>query len=269
MNNKISILGCGWLGLPLAEFLISKGFSVKGSTTNYNKLSLLSSRNIDPFLLELKPGIKGDRIKEFFNSEILIIDIPPGGDDKVTYHPEQVKSILDEVKGSFVSKIIFISSTSVYGNVNREVTEIDEHDPEKESGKALKIVEDMLVSEPSFEKTIIRFAGLIDDDRNPVKFFAGRKNISGGNIPVNLIHRKDCINVIYQVIVLDAWGGIFNACSEMHPSKREFYTAAAEKLNLPVPGFIDTDDGYKIVNSDKLKRRLGYKFLYPDPLQMI
>ncbi len=185
MNNKISILGCGWLGLPLAEFLISKGFSVKGSTTNHSKLSLLSSKNIHPFLLELNPAIKGDRIKEFFDTEILIIDIPPGGgEDKINYHPKQVESILDEVQGSSASKVIFISSTSVYGNVNREVIEIDELKPEKESGKALMLVEDMLFADDSFEKTIIRFAGLLDDDRNPVKFFAGRKNIPGGNIPV-------------------------------------------------------------------------------------
>ena len=270
MDQKISILGCGWLGLPLAEQLISDGFSVKGSTTNAAKLSLLSSKNIDPFLLELNPAIKGGRIKEFFSSEILIIDIPPGGkDDKVSFHTKQVRSILEETASSSVQKVIFISSTSVYGNTNRQVTEDDELNPDRESGKALKSVEEMLFAADSFEKTIIRFAGLIDDDRNPVKFFAGRKNIPGGSIPVNLIHRKDCINIIRWVIKQNAWNEIFNACSDLHPSKREFYTAAADKLNQPAPAFIDTDDGYKIVNSDKLKRRLGYKFLYPDPLMMI
>lgn len=29
----VSILGCGWLGLPLAEQLLAEGYSVKGSTT--------------------------------------------------------------------------------------------------------------------------------------------------------------------------------------------------------------------------------------------
>ncbi len=86
---------------------------------------------------------------------------------------------------------------------------------------------------------------------------------------MNMIHRKDCINIIYQVIAQNVWNEIFNACTDLHPSKREFYTAAAQKLNLPSPGFIDTNDAYKIVNSEKLKQRLGYEFLYPDPLLMI
>jgi len=270
MNITVSILGCGWLGLPLAEFLILKGFSLKGSTTSRDKLNVLSSKNIDPFLLELNPAITGDRQNDFFNSEILIIDIPPGGkDEKIDYHPKQVESILKEIKKSSVTKVIFISSTSVYGNVNREVTEDDELLPEKESGKALKIAEEILYTAGSFEKTIIRFAGLIDDDRNPVKFFAGRKNIPGGNVPVNLIHRKDCINIIHQIITQNAWNEIFNACSDHHPTKKEFYTAAAEKLDLPAPEFITTEDGYKIVKSDKLKLHLGYEFIYPDPLHMI
>ena len=37
-NKTISILGCGWLGHPLAKFLISENFIVKGSTTTISKL---------------------------------------------------------------------------------------------------------------------------------------------------------------------------------------------------------------------------------------
>ena len=41
--TKISILGCGWLGLPLAKALIENGFSVKGSTTSTDKLTALEN----------------------------------------------------------------------------------------------------------------------------------------------------------------------------------------------------------------------------------
>ncbi|HSD63670.1 MAG TPA: hypothetical protein VLB50_07720 [Ignavibacteriaceae bacterium] len=270
MNKSISILGCGWLGLPLAEYLISNGFNVKGSTTSQEKLSLLSSKKIIPFYIELNPNIKGNNIPEFFQSQILIIDIPPGGsENKISYHTKQITSILDQIQKSAIEKIIFISSTSVYGNVNREVIEEDDLLPEKDSGKALKKVEKIIFGNKSFDKTIIRFAGLFDDDRNPVRYFAGNINIPSGNMPVNLIHRKDCIKIIYEVIVQNAWNEIFNACSDFHPAKREFYTAAAEKLNLKKPEFIDTVGNYKIVNSEKLKKYLGYNFIYPNPLSMI
>ena len=50
-ENKIGVLGCGWLGFPLAKDLIKQGFKVKGSTTNKEKIKSLEKENIDPCLL--------------------------------------------------------------------------------------------------------------------------------------------------------------------------------------------------------------------------
>ena len=54
---KISILGCGWLGLPLAESLIKDGHEVKGSTRDPEKLGQIREQGINPFLLELSPEL--------------------------------------------------------------------------------------------------------------------------------------------------------------------------------------------------------------------
>ena len=76
---KVSILGCGWLGFPLAKKLIEIGFEVKGSTTSESKLDILQSNNIEPFLLELSETKISECISDFlYNSDIFIIDIPPG-----------------------------------------------------------------------------------------------------------------------------------------------------------------------------------------------
>ena len=76
--TQISILGCGWLGLPLAEALIKNGFSVKGSTTSSSKLAHLEKLGILPFLIALQPNaIAGDITTFLKGSEIVIIDIPP------------------------------------------------------------------------------------------------------------------------------------------------------------------------------------------------
>ena len=40
--HKIGILGCGWLGFPLAEILIKKGFDVKGTSTSLEKVEQLN-----------------------------------------------------------------------------------------------------------------------------------------------------------------------------------------------------------------------------------
>ena len=52
--HTISVLGCGWLGLPLAEYLMGKGYQVKGSTTNQSKLSLLENKGITATWLDLQ-----------------------------------------------------------------------------------------------------------------------------------------------------------------------------------------------------------------------
>ena len=47
-RKKIAILGCGWLGLPLAKSLLSKGYKVKGSTTSESKLEILENAGVLP-----------------------------------------------------------------------------------------------------------------------------------------------------------------------------------------------------------------------------
>ena len=49
LQKQISILGCGWLGLPLAEQFLERGYIVKGSTTSVANHGLLKSKNIIPY----------------------------------------------------------------------------------------------------------------------------------------------------------------------------------------------------------------------------
>src|SRR6187399_503295 len=81
---KISILGCGWLGLPLAKQFIQKEFLVKGSTTSEEKISILKDVGILPFLITLNNSeVSGDEfwmenMNQFLkDSQVLIINIPP------------------------------------------------------------------------------------------------------------------------------------------------------------------------------------------------
>ena len=52
MKKEISLLGCGWLGIPLASSLVKKGFAVKGSTTSSDKLEILKSEGVIPYLID-------------------------------------------------------------------------------------------------------------------------------------------------------------------------------------------------------------------------
>lgn len=270
-EKRISICGCGWLGLPLGKYLVEKGFSIKGSTTRKEKFDVLREAGIQPFHISLDPGFSEDDPAVFLQSDILVINLPPKRrPDIVYYHQQQMASLRDAVKASPVRRVVFISSTSVYPSLNREVKEEDAGNPESASGEALLEVEKMLLEEPSFRTTVLRFCGLMGYDRNPVKFLGRMATLSNANQPVNLIHRDDCIEIIYEIIRQGAWGEIFNACSPGHPLRKEYYARAAELSGIDLPPLADEtgDAPFKIIDSSKLEQSLGYRFRVPDPLEL-
>ncbi|SDF49876.1 SDR family oxidoreductase [Chitinophaga filiformis] len=272
LTNTISILGCGWLGLPLAAHLVQEGYTVKGSVTQPERFEELTQRGITPYQVEITDtSITSNDLTGFLETGILIINIPPSRrEDVLLYHQAQMKLLLDQVLKSPAKHIIFISSTSVYPDLNQEVTELETASPSKDSGKVLLAVEKLFRTNPHLITTIVRFAGLVGYDRLPGRFLAGKKNVENGDAPINVIHQDDCIALITGIIQKQAWGEIFNACSDLHPTRREFYTKAAAKAGLELPTFAaETDPHFKIINSDKIKQRLNYSFRYPDPLGLL
>ena len=270
---NISILGCGWLGLPLAEQLRDNGHLVRGSTTSPEKLELLKGKNISPFLIKLSPDLDCEDCEDFWDADLLIVNIPPGrGRDNVEdYHLQQIQAVVDQVKTSSIKWVIFISSTSVYPE---KPGIVDEEDTKsggavRASGNALLKAEQLLQSQ-DFDTTIVRFGGLYGYDRHPAKHLAGKKNISDGEAPVNLIHRDDCIGIISTIIDKDTRNQVFNGVSDGHPPKKVYYRAAAETLGLTPPTFesanCDQKENFKIVSNRKIKHILGYNFRYPNPM---
>jgi nucleoside-diphosphate-sugar epimerase len=261
--KQISILGCGWLGMPLAKHLLQKGYSIKGSTTTETKLELLQNEGITPFLISLKAN-DIPRIHDAFleNSEILIINIPPGlkgssGENFVA----KMESFIPYIEKSSVKKVIFVSSTSVYADKNEIVSEETVPNPETESGKQLFIVENLLLKNTNFQTTILRFGGLIGKDRHPITFLAGRNNLENPDAPINLIHQQDCIEIILKIIENEIWNTIFNAVAPFHPSRKKYYTKKAEELNLVPPQFNENQPSVgKTISSNKLIAVLNYEF---------
>lgn len=270
-KESLSILGCGWLGLPLARLLAGEGYRVKGSTTREEKLELLRDAGIEPFIIRLDPEAGGDDITDFLQSDILVVDIPPERrEDIIEYHIAQFSSLIDALGQSPVRSVVLVSSTSVYPSGGREVTEEEGGDPDSLSGQALLMVEEMMMSETGFQTTIVRFGGLIGYDRNPSAYLGRMKEITGPEQPMNLIHRDDCVRIIREIIRLGQWGEVFNACAPVHPLKGEYYRKAAETSGIPLPesGKTATPVPFKTVNSEKLLNALNYVFLHPDPMEV-
>lgn len=260
--KQISILGCGWLGLPLAKSLLKNGFSLKGSTTAAEKISALKNNGIQPFQIELsETEIKGEINSFLKNSEILIIDIPPKlrGVSSESF-VKKIQNLIPFIEKSTVKKVVFISSTSVYADDNSIITEATKPNPDNESGKQLLEAETLLLSNTNFKTTVIRFGGLIGKNRHPIHFLAGSQNLENPEAPINLIHQTDCIGIIEAVIKQDFWNETFNAVAPFHPTRSTYYTQKAVEFNLPLPEFAQGISIGKTILSNKVETVLKYKF---------
>jgi nucleoside-diphosphate-sugar epimerase len=266
---RISILGCGWLGFPLARALVKSGFSVHGSTTSAEKCPVLKEAGIAPYRLTCGAKMEGDRISEFFQSAILVITIPFRRDFQDPWEYKiQMDGIIAQAQRSSVQAVIFTSSTSVYPAPLAIAREDQDFQPDNLRSKVLLTVERDLLDNSHFKTTVIRFAGLCGETRQVGRFLAGQKDLAGGDEPVNLIHLDDCVQILMEVIQKGIWGEIFNACADEHPSRRQLYTAAAKRLNLPPPVFTQAPGASrKVVSNEKIRQRLNYRFQHPNPLE--
>ncbi len=251
MNKKISILGCGWLGLALATDLIEKGFEVNGSTTTAARTKELAEKGIKPFVIDI--GMLESNVQDFLTADVLIIAI-------TSKNIEDIKKLITHLEESKVQKVLFISSTSVYPFVNGVVTE-----DTPTADTALAQIEKQFINNSSFQSTIVRFAGLFGYNRKPGNFIKANKAVDNPEGYVNLIHRDDCIEIIEQIIFKDVWNEILNACADDHPKRRDFYLKATEMVgNSSVVFDEHATNDYKIIDSKKLMRLLNFEFIHAD-----
>lgn len=269
-NNKISILGCGWLGLPLAEELIKNDYEVTGSTTSESKLKVLKNVGISPFLIKLEENEITGNLESFLaNTDVLVVDVPPKlrGNNKENF-VQKIKNLIPFVENSKVEKVLFVSSTSVYGDTFpiQERGEESALNPDTEGGKQLVEVEKLLQSNENFQTTVVRFGGLIGHERNPAAFLAGKENVANPEAPINFIHQEDCIGIICAMLRQVEnetwnWNDTFNAVAPNHPNRENYYTEKALEMNLKVPTFVkDSTSIGKKISSKKLQNKLNYIF---------
>jgi nucleoside-diphosphate-sugar epimerase len=262
---QISILGCGWLGLPLAVSLQRKGYSIKGSTTSAEKIEGLRKEGIRPFLIQLNAENTTGNVNGFLEgSHILIVNVPPGmrGNSPELFSTK-LEKLIPLISQSKIENVLFISSTSVFGDAQGIVDENTIPIPDSFSGKDLLKTEKLLKSSSGFKTTVLRFGGLIGEDRHPVNYLSGRTNLKGGNSPVNLIHRNDCIGLIERIVEANFWGKTIHGVFPSYPLKKTYYTHQALLREFPPPHFDKTDQTiHKKVTSCVARNELAFEFYH-------
>jgi len=267
MTNKVSIIGLGWLGVPLAHHLKSLQFSVAGSSRDGEKIAQLNQHQVNAVSFGLPLNMKelsSDVASALFDVDTLVIAITPGFKRGAKDYAENIQSLVKLAEEHKVSTIVLLSSTGIYTGLTGELDESSVPDTSVEKVKLLSQAEQAVI-DFSGRSIVLRLAGLIGPNRYPGSFLAGKKGLLHANAQVNLIHLDDVIGIISQCIESESVSGVFNCLSSKACTKQAFYQRAANQLGLEPPQFAgDDDDHGKTISGNRLNQQLAYQFKHPD-----
>jgi nucleoside-diphosphate-sugar epimerase len=262
----LTVFGCGWLGFPLAARVAARGERVHGSTTTAAKLDVLARSGIDPFLLSL--GMPGDWPR-FLGSGRILVCIPFNSRHKELL--PALQAFVRQIDPEAVEKVIYTSSTGVYGQQQGFIDDGALTDKLDENARVLVAAEDIFLSHLAEKVTILRLSGLAGPGRHPGRWLAGRQQLPGGADPVNLVHPIDVLAIIDEFFTRPGPGGVYNVSAPQHPARQDFYPFAAEQLGLQAPDFDLSQPGGegKLILCSGIHNELGYSFQFPDPFGFV
>ncbi|MCL1140679.1 SDR family oxidoreductase [Shewanella pneumatophori] len=278
MIKTVGIVGCGWFGLPLAQFLQERGTIVYGSKRSQSAAEELSVFGINGFQLDLDDdehlAQDSQTITNALNADCLVVNIPPGLRKAPNAYLQRLAKLKQLIAGFDYKRLIFVSTTGVYPAINGVLTEKDAQAHSPISEKLLQ-AEQLFSDQPNI--CVVRFAGLVGPQRHPGRFLAGKKELTGGMSAVNIVHLNDCIAAVTKLIFESNVGGIYNVCAPEHPTRQDFYVKAANMLGLTAPDFAKEEgDAYdvssamgKLICSQRLVEEINFEYQFCDPMDML
>ncbi|AHG72621.1 GDP-L-fucose synthase [Mannheimia sp. USDA-ARS-USMARC-1261] len=252
--KKITIIGLGWLGLPLAQKLQNEGWQVAGSKRTAGDLP------VECYPLDLNHFAITPDIERILATDAMVITLPPSTTSEEGYF-SGIQKLASFAMAKGLKHLIFISSTSVLPMSEGNFAEDTEVDP----NSLLAKVENWLLSQ-KLDCDILRLAGLVGKQRHPVFYLAGKSNLKAPNQPVNLVHLEDCVFAISLLLAKPNGQRIFHLCAEQHPTRKAYYGEMAKRFGLADLQFSDENQLLvRVVKADKICRELGFIYRYPNP----
>lgn len=247
---RISLLGSGWLGFPLAKLLIEEGHAVSISTRTEAKIPKIQAIGGKGFVIDLADP--APLPPEFCEADVLIISITSKSID------EHLR-IARLIPQSPIQQIIYTSSTSVYpshaGLVDEQTAPIDDH--------PLRQIESLYQELPQ-ACCILRLAGLVGPDRHPGRFFRKRPEAGLARVPSNLVHLHDLLPVFTWLLTAGPVNELYNIASDEHPPKFDFYSKAYQEFFQEQAAFrlisLRQSRNNKTVANTKIKEASGLRF---------
>jgi nucleoside-diphosphate-sugar epimerase len=276
---RVLIIGCGYVGTPLAAELLRLGHEVSALTRSAERAPALQAGGIQPLVADITRPEDLARLTPAFDWIVNTVSSQKGGlEDYRAVYLRGSQNLLLWLAPAPPKKFVYTSSTSVYGQTDGSmVKESSPAEPLSELGRVLLSAEDALLQaarEKKFPAVILRVAGIYGPERGHLflQYLRGEARIPGrGERLINMIHRDDVVNCIVTALKNGRPGEIYNAVDDEPVPQIHFFRWLSETLGKNMPPFVPAGEEparkrpvtHKKISNRKLRMELGCQLRYP------
>jgi nucleoside-diphosphate-sugar epimerase len=265
---KTLIIGCGYIGLPLALRLMEQGRQVTGWVHSAASAASLAGQPLHRIITgSVADGNAWDAASEGY--DVVIHCASSGRRGEAAYEEVFLQGARMMGERQPRARKIFVSSTSVYGQTGGEVvTEESPAEPLTAPGRILREAERAALGSGAM---VARSTGIYGPGRGVLfeKFRRGEAVIEGDGLRwINQIHQRDLVAALAHLIEAGAPGEIYNATDDTPVTTRDYYAWCSEFLRQPRPphGPVNTERKRGLTNkrvSNAKLRATGWSPIYP------
>jgi nucleoside-diphosphate-sugar epimerase len=232
--RRTLIIGCGYVGRPLAEALRARGDAVAGWVRSEESAVELAAHGLTRVIVGSVANEPCWQQAGVFDAVVHCAS--SGGGGATAYREVYLEGARQMNRHQPQARRIFVSSTSVYGQTGGEwVDESSPTDPAAETSRVLVETEREALAAGAI---IVRAAGIYGPGRAALfeKFRRGDAVMEGeGTRWINQIHQLDLVAAIAHLLDAGTPGEIYNAADDEPVMLRDFYAWCSETLRMPLP----------------------------------
>ncbi len=282
MADRVTIVGCGDIGLRVAQACLSRGQPVTGWVRSETSMQTLGERQIPALKIDLDrpmpilPPLAGDELYYF---------APPASEGR---QEDRVAHLIDglELAGQ-PRRVVYLSTSGVYGDCAGAWVD-ETRPPAPLADRAWRRLDGenrwrAWSRERGGELVILRVAGIYGPGKLPLaRLESGRPMVAEADSPItNHIHTLDLVEICLAAMTRGAPRAVYNV-SDGHPgSMTGYFNAVADFLGLPRPPVISLEEAQRELtpgmlsylgesrrlSNRKLIEELGVRLRYPTLLE--
>lgn len=267
-KEQVLIVGCGDIGVRLAQCLPQDAYEVTGLRRNH-------PADVSFLRYQACNVTNAEELAEVLRQDfaVIVITMTPSERSDAGYERAYVQTCRNLVEGLDALDrkprlVIFVSSTAVYGQMDGSwVNESSATEPEGFSGQRLLEAE-AVIQNSDYAHAIVRFSGIYGPNRNRLIEQVRQGKASSSPHFTNRIHADDCARSLAHLIGLHRQGepleSVYLASDSAPAPMLEVVTWLAEQMG--VESFLSETATNERGNKRCSNQRLldsGFVFRYP------